>query len=32
MLESKADELVDHTNNSPTKMETIPTGEWILYV
>ncbi len=27
MLESKADELVDHTNNSPTKMETIPTGE-----
>jgi hypothetical protein len=32
MLESKADELVDHTNNSPTKMGTIPTGELILYV
>jgi hypothetical protein len=32
MLESKADELVDRTNNSPTKMGTIPTGELILYV
>jgi hypothetical protein len=31
-LESKADEIVDRTNNSPTKMGTIPTGELILYV
>ncbi|CAK9211028.1 unnamed protein product [Sphagnum troendelagicum] len=31
-LESKVNELVDHTNNFPTKIETIPTGELILYV